>query len=175
MSRPRAGGAIRVALSALACAAFVAQAAKPDPAIYPSPNVYRDPALRADARAGFAKLVREFCPGEGRGLIHFLEVDGRNIRVHRTWPTYLELAPGGHRLGMEFKGTASSFWATWEGMGEVSAELEAGKVYLVRYRRTAADAFRVWLEPLDDAPFETVDVSTSVCRQSPFPDPSLHQ
>ncbi|MFZ5635631.1 MAG: hypothetical protein ACOY82_03495 [Pseudomonadota bacterium] len=120
-------------------------------------------------------MLREFCPGEGRGLIHFLEVDGRNIRIPRTWPTYLELAPGAHRLGMEFKGTASSIWATWEGPGEVSVELEAGKVYLVRYRRTAADAFRVWVEPLDGVSFESVDISTSICRQPPFPDPSLHR
>lgn len=175
MIRSRVGGAFFCALAALACAAFAAQAAKPDPAIYPSPNVYRDPALRADPQAGFAKLVREFCPGEGRGLIHFLEVDGRNIRIRRTWPTYLELSPGSHRLSMEFKGPATSIWATWEGVGEVSAELEAGKVYLVRYRRTAKDAFRVWLEPLADMPFEAVGVSTSVCDQSPFPDPSLHQ
>ena len=175
MSQSRAVSVMRVALTALACVAFVAQAAKPDPAIYPSPNVYRDPALRADPQHGFAKLVREFCPGEGRGLIHFLEVDGRNIRIRRTWPTYLELAPGSHRLGMEFKGPATSIWATWDGVGNVAAELEAGKAYLVRYRRTAKDAFRVWLEPLAGIPFETVGVSTSVCSQSPFPDPSLHQ
>lgn len=156
-----------------ASAAFQVRAARPDPAVYPTANHYRDPAIAASADGRYAKVLREFCPGGGRGLIHFLDVDGRPIRVKRTWPTYLELAPGARRLTLEFKGTASSVFASWEGVGDAEAVLEAGKVYLVRYERTATDRFRVWLEPADIA-FDSADQQTSLCLQAPFADTSLH-
>ena len=160
-------------LVAAASAAFPVRAARPDPAVYPTANHYRDPAIAASADGRYAKVLREFCPGGGRGLIHFLDVDGHPIRVKRTWPTYLELAPGPHRLTMEFKGTASSVFAAWEGVGDAEAVLEPGKVYLVRYARTATDRFRVWLEPADIA-FDSAGQQTNLCLQAPFPDPALH-
>jgi hypothetical protein len=148
-------------------------AAKLDPAIYPNANIYRDPAMASSTRAGFAKVIREYCPGFGRGLVHFLNVDGQLIRLRKTWPTYLELAPGQHHLEMEFQGTASSIWGTWQGIGEVNAEFEPGKTYVVRYQRTATDAFRVWVEQFEG--FESVDMTTTMCKQSEFPDKGLHQ
>lgn len=160
-------------LVAMVSAAFPLRAARPDPAVYPTANHYRDPAIAASADGRYAKVLREFCPGGGRGLIHFLEVDGHPIRAKRTWPTYLELAPGARRLTMAFKGTASSLFASWEGVGDAEAVLEAGKVYLVRYERTATDRFRVWLEPADIA-FDVAGQQTSLCLQLPFADSSLH-
>lgn len=152
--------------------AGAALAAKPDSSVYPNANVYRDPAIAA-GQVGYTKVLREFCPGGGRGLVHFLTLDGRPIRVPRTWPTYLELAPGPHRLGMEFIGTADNIWDSWQGSGEVSGELEAGKAYVVRYQRTAVDEFRVWLEPVPS--FEDADMATTICHQAEFPDQAYHQ
>ena len=157
----------------LVTAASLAHAAKPDPAVYPNANIYRDPAIASASQAGFAKVIREFCPGQGRGQIHFLEVDGKLIRIRKTWPTYLELAPGQHRFGLEFMAPASDIWSSWNGNAEVSAELEAGKTYLVRYQRAAVDAFRVAIT--EYAGFASVDMSTQVCEQAPFPDPRVHQ
>lgn len=152
--------------------AGAALAAKPDPSVYPNANVYRDPAIAA-GDGGYAKVLREFCPGGGRGLVHFLTLDGQPIRVPRTWPTYLELAPGPHRLGMEYIGTADNIWDSWQGTGEASGEMEAGKAYVVRYQRTAADRFRVWLEPVPDA--ENAGMATTICLQAEFPDKAYHQ
>jgi hypothetical protein len=160
-------------LPLLLVATGAAWAAKPDPAVYPNANTYRDPAIAAAPSAGYAKVLREHCPGAGRGLVHFLEVDGQSIRPRRTWPTYLELAPGAHTLGMEFIGTASNLWDRWEGRGDVRGEFEAGKAYVVRYQRTAVDAFRVWLEPLPD--FGSASMATPICRQDAFPDKAYHQ
>jgi len=157
----------------LLMAASVAYAAKPDPAVYPNANIYRDPAIAKAPQAGFAKVIREFCPGMGRGQIHFLELDGQLIRIRKTWPTYLELAPGKHRFGLEFIGTASDVWSTWNGKADVSADLEAGKSYIVRYQRTAVDAFRTAITVFDG--FDTVGLATSVCEQAPFPDVRVHQ
>lgn len=148
-------------------------AAKPDSAVYPNANSYRDPAISLAPQLGYAKVIREYCPGQGRGQIHFLEVDGRLIRIRKTWPTYLELAPGHHGLGMEFIGPATSIWGTWQGVGETSADFESGKAYVVRYQRTATDAFRVWIEAYDG--FESVDMNTVSCKQPAYPDPRLHQ
>ena len=163
----------RLAPALLLVAAGAARAAKPDPAVHPNANTYRDPAIVAAPSAGYAKVLREHCPGAGRGLVHFLQVDGQSIRPRRTWPTYLELAPGEHTLGMEFIGTASNIWDRWEGRGNVRGEFEAGKAYIVRYQRTAADAFRVWIEPLPD--FDLAGPATSTCRQDAFPDKAYHQ
>lgn len=149
----------------------LAQAAKPDQAIYPNANTYREPASRSSP--GYAKIIREYCPGGGRGLIHFLGLDGNSIRIRKTWPTYLEVAPGRRELEMEFMGTSTRIWDTWQGTGTASIEMEAGKSYIVRYQRMAADAFRTWIEPYPG--FDTVDMHTVVCDQPPFPDTSLHQ
>ena len=157
----------------LLMAASAAYAAKPDPAVYPNANIYRDPAIAKAPQAGFAKVIREFCPGMGRGQIHFLELDGQLIRIRKTWPTYLELAPGKHRFGLEFIGTASDVWSTWNGKADVTAELEAGKTYLVRYQRTAVDAFRTAITDFDG--FDSVGLATAVCEQGPFPDTRVHQ
>lgn len=160
--------------SGILCCAMLAssvQAAKPDPAIYPNANIYRDPSI--DAASGYAKVIREYCPGFGRGLIHFLNLDGKLIRIRKTWPTYLELSPGEHRLGMEFIGTANDIWSTWNGEADVVANFESGKTYAVRYQRTATDRFRVWIEEYQG--FESIDMATSLCEQSEFPDKGLHQ
>ncbi|WP_297799060.1 hypothetical protein [Arenimonas sp. GDDSR-1] len=154
-------------------AASLAHAAKPDPAVYPNPNIYRDPAIARTPGQGFAKVIREFCPGQGRGQIHFLEVDGQLIRIRKTWPTYLELAPGHHRLSLEFMAPASDIWSSWNGKADVSADIEAGKTYLIRYQRTAVDAFRVAIVPYPQ--FDGVGLSTQVCDQLPFPDVGVHQ
>ena len=149
----------------------VAQAAKLDKAVYPNANIYLEPASRSTF--GYAKVIREYCPGGGRGLIHFLGLDGNLIRIRKTWPTYLEVAPGQREFEMEYLGTSGSIWGTWEGTGKVSANLEVGKTYVIRYQRMATDAFRVWVEPYTG--FEKVDMNTVFCEQSPFPDTSLHQ
>ena len=150
------------ALAACCLLPALAAAGRPDPAVYPNANVYRDPAIAAGG--GFAKVIREFCPGGGRGLVHFRMLDGHDIRVPKTWPTYLEVAPGPHRLGMEFKGPAATMQAQWQGDGDITADLAPGRAYLVRYERTGVDAFRVWLEPYEEA-FDRVGQATSVCRQ----------
>jgi hypothetical protein len=155
-----------------ALAAASAHAAKPDPAIYPNANIYLEPASRLDP-GKVAKVVREYCPGLGRGLIHFFGVDGTPIRIRGTWPTYLELAPGPRTLQMEFIGPDTSIYRRWTGQHAIQANLEAGKAYVVRYRRTATDTFAVWVEPLQDA--ASTGFSTSVCHQAEYPDPSLHQ
>lgn len=155
----------------LLCMSFSAHSAKPDPAVYPNPNIYRDPAIAGSG--AYAKVIREYCPGGGRGLIHFLNVDGNLIRIRKTWPTYLELAPGRHRLEMEFIGTASDIWSTWNGTAEIATDFEPGKSYIVRYRRNATDSFSVWVEAYDG--FETVDMSTVSCMQPDYPDKRLHQ
>lgn len=154
-------------------AASLAHAAKPDPAVYPNPNIYRDPAIAKAPHAGFAKVIREFCPGQGRGQIHFLEVDGQLIRIRKTWPTYLELSPGVHRFGLEFMAPSNDIWSSWNGKTELSAELEAGQTYLIRYQRTADDAFRAAVVPYKE--FDTVGLSTQICDQLPFPDPKVYQ
>ena len=159
-------------LSIAILAAGVAAAAKPDPRVYPNANIYRDPAIAA-MPGGYAKVLREFCPGGGRGLVHFLNLDGQLIRVPRTAPTYLELAPGTHRLGMEFIGTANNIWDSWQGVGEVSGMFEAGQAYIVRYQRTAVDAFRIWLEPVPD--FDSAGLASQICQQDEFPDKAYHQ
>jgi hypothetical protein len=159
----------------LLAAVTTAHAAKPDPAVYPNANIYRDPAIAHAPQAGFAKVIREFCPGQGRGQIHFLELDGKLIRIRKTWPTYLELAPGQHRIGLEFMAPASDIWSSWNGKAEVTAELEAGKTYLVRYQRTAVDAFRTLITPFPD--FDAVDQTTQICVQArpPMPESRVHQ
>ena len=153
----------------LLAAVSSADAAKPDPAVYPNANIYRDPAIAKSPQAGFAKVIREFCPGQGRGQIHFLELDGRLIRISKTWPTYLELAPGQHRFGLEFMAPASDVWSSWNGKAEVTADLESGKTYLVRYQRTDVDAFRTQITPYPD--FDAVDQTTQVCVQPRPPAP----
>lgn len=155
----------------LLCVSFSAHSAKPNPAVYPNANIYRDPAIAGSGV--YAKVIREYCPGGGRGLIHFLNVDGNLIRIRKTWPTYLELAPGQHRLEMEFIGTASDIWSNWNGTAEIATDFEAGKSYIVRYRRNATDAFNVWIEAYDG--FEAVDMGTISCGQLDYPDKSLHQ
>ncbi len=147
--------------------------AKPDRLVYPNSNSYRDPAIANDAAQGYVKVIREYCPGGGRGLIHFLNVDGKLIRIRGTWPTYLELAPGEHRLGMEFMGTATDIWSTWQGVAEVPFKFESGHAYVIRYHRTATDAFRVWVEEIEG--FEVVNMATVLCEQAEFPDKGLHQ
>lgn len=158
-------------LALLALTAGGVNAAKPDPAVYPNANTYREPGITA--ATGYAKVIREYCPGGGRGLIHFLNVDGNPIRIRKTWPTYLELRPGHHEFEMEFMGTASSIWGTWQGTGKVEADLQAGMTYIVRYLRTATDSFRVWVEGYDG--FDAVDMHTVFCAQPEFADKRLHQ
>lgn len=161
--------------SAALAAACVAHAARPDPAIYPNANIYREPAAGALVPEGRARIIRESCPGGGRGLVHFLEVDGVNIRVRGTWPTYLELAPGKHVLDMEFKGPGSGPFGQWECDGNVELHAEAGRAYAVRYLRVGKDRFRVWVEAYAGEPFESVGVSTAYCDHAPVADPRLHQ
>ena len=151
--------------------AGAAHAAKPDPAVYPNANFYREPGS-LQVPGGPAKLVREHCPGLGRGLIHFFGVDGTPIRIRGTWPTYLELAPGQRSVQMEFIGTGSGIFRQWRGQQALMAGLEAGKSYVVRYRRTATDVVAIWVEPLEGV--DSVGVSTSVCFQPEYPDQRLH-
>lgn len=158
-------------LALLALTAGGVHAAKPDPSVYPNANIYRETAITAST--GYAKVIREHCPGGGRGLIHFLDLDGQRIRIPKTWPTYLELAPGHRDFVMEFMGTASSIWGTWQGTGKTEADLEAGKTYVIRYRRTATDSFRVWVEAYDG--YDAVDMHTVFCQQPEFADKRLHQ
>jgi hypothetical protein len=161
----------RLCLLVALLAAASAHAAKPGPALYPNANIYLEPASR-QVPGNVAKLVREYCPGQGRGLIHFFGLDGTPIRIRGTWPTYLELAPGPRTLEMEFIGTDSSIYRRWTGKHAVQANLEAGKAYLVRYRRAATDLFTVWIEPLEDA--ASVGPATTLCLQPAYPDPRLH-
>lgn len=166
----------RAPLIASACAALgVAQAAKPDPALYPTPNTYRAPGVAMLPPEGRAKLIREHCPGGGRGLVHFLEVDGAGIRVRGTWPTYVELAPGPHRLLMECKGPAASLRGNWEGDAGITFDAEPGRAYVVRYLRTDVDRFRAWIEPYERVPFAEVGLATSHCDHPPYADPRLHK
>jgi hypothetical protein len=70
---------------------------------------------------------------------------------------------------------ASDIWSSWNGKAEVTAELEAGKTYLVRYQRTAVDAFRTLITPFPD--FDAVDQTTQICVQArpPMPESRVHQ
>ena len=149
------------------------EAAKLDSTIYPNANFYRDPAIAVNPSLGYSKVIREYCPGFGRGLIHFLNVDDQLIRIRKTWPTYLELAPGRRRIDMEFMGTASDIWGSWQGSAEVDADFAPGKTYVMRYQRVATDAFRVWVEEFDG--FDAVSMATVTCKQPEYPDKSLHQ
>ncbi|MBN8261462.1 MAG: hypothetical protein J0L59_03980 [Xanthomonadales bacterium] len=166
----------RLLVAGLAWVAFApVHAAKPDPARHPTPNTYRGAGVGELPPDGRAKVIREHCPGGGRGLVHFLEVDGQQIRVRGTWPTYLELAPGPHRLTMEFVGPDAGVRGTWKGDASVALDAVAGQVYVVRYRRVDIDGFRVWVEPFVAQGFAEVGVSTSYCDHPVYPDPRLHQ
>ncbi|MFY2764565.1 hypothetical protein [Arenimonas sp. MALMAid1274] len=142
-----------------------AAAAPLDREIYPNASVYREPGVTALPGNGLAKVIRESCPGQARGMIHFLNLDGRLIRVRKTWPIYLELAPGERSLEMEYLAPSSRGAGQWSGTVTVRASLQAGTAYVVRYRRTAEDGVKAWLEPLPD--FAGVGQLTEVCFQTP--------
>ena len=110
-------------------------------------------------------IIKEFCPGKGRGLIHF---DGYDQTTFKSFQILKIVAsPGKHTIRAIFMAPGSRFDVQGEGSSSLEYEFEPGGSYLVRYRRTDPDHYVAWIEPLDAALAQS---SNPICLEPPFED-----
>ena len=132
-------------LSACLSILFLAACAAP-------PTSFVQPSAQGLPPSAVAQVFREFCVGGGRGLIHFESLDGTNVQHNQVatggWPIKLVVMPGRHTVGVNYQAPDSSPFARWNGHTSLAHDFKAGKVYLLKYRRTSVDRYRAWFDIL---------------------------
>ena len=125
------------------------------------PHVHVDPVAGENP----ATIVKEFCLGKGRGLIHFDGYDQAKFKPLTVQK--IVASPGKHAISVIFRAPGSRFDLEQEGSRTLEYEFAPGGSYLVRYRRTDPDHYVAWIEPLDLAQAQSPN---PICLEPPFED-----
>ena len=129
-------------------------------------------ATHVDPTAGTdgATLVKEVCLGKGRGLVHFTGIDATKFKQFQAQKLFV--SPGEHTIGIVYMAPGASWNVSGEGLTPVTYNFEARGNYIVRYRRTGAKDYKVWIEPIDAS---RTQAPNSVCLQPAFEDSKYWQ
>jgi len=145
-----------IALSILATFSGIASSA--------TPITHTDPNAGQDA----ATVVKEFCIGQGRGLVHFEGIDETEFKRFKV--QRIVTSPGTHTIRVLYKAPGARFDIEGQGATNLTYEFAPGGTYIVRYRRTDPEHYKTWIEPIDAA-----QAQTTICLAPPFDDPSYWQ
>ena len=124
--------------------------------------LYTDPASSSD----HAVLVKEYCVGLGRGLVHFEGIDSTTFKKFQIQK--LLVAPGQHTVKVLYMAPGARFDIV--GSGKVKSlpyYFAPNSSYIVKYKRTDPSHYRVWIEPISAV---QAQVANSVCTQPAFGD-----
>jgi hypothetical protein len=130
----------------------------------PNTMEYVDPLAGPDR----AILVKEYCLGQGRGLVHFDGIDGNRFPAYKM--QRLQVQPGTRVVKLFYMAPGASFNVEAHGeLMSVTHDFAPNGAYIVRYRRTDPKHYRMWIEPIDPARAQTPN---TVCLQPAFEDPT---
>ena len=124
-----------------------------------TPITYTDPNAGQDA----ATIVKEFCLGQGRGLVHFEGID--ETKFKRLKVQKIVASPGVHTIKVLYLAPGARFDVGGAGVTSLTFEFAQRGTYIVRYRRTDPAHYKTWIEPID-----ATQAQAAVCLAPPFED-----
>ena len=132
---------------------------------------YIHPSIGESTAGSQVRILREFCAGEGRGLIHFEEYNG--VKTYKTLGdrtniNLLTVPSGTATVKVLYMGPDSSLFREWQNTFEFQYNFEPGKTYLVRYKRETESTVAYELKDISN--YQNVSENSRLCEHEGFSD-----